>query len=956
MLKFFFFLLFTQAAFSQKLSMDERRKQIISIVDDEISEVTRIAKQENFGNPDTLLRISELNLEKGRLWRETENEKYLAVPLDDRRRINRTDFFKKSSQYFDAANDTAELVVKRFPRYKALAEVYYILAYNNKELGQNDKAQRYFKLAAGKSNSNSKIALKSKSALADYLYNSNKYREAIPLYEQALAKTDERFWTKDAFNLAWSYYRTQNFDKAISLMRDIHKKSANNKYINMRTQVERDIGIFFVDAGRMNDAIKFYEALGINYTEQFVKIASSITTQGRFDQAQSLLKEAEKYEKNQSRKVAIYLAQIELFDKFNKPRNHLIASKKLMAIHKVSPLDEDQLKVFTYQVNKKAAELQKVVASNVYKQVPKVLKQKSAQAISYFELSAQLSPKQKAEKTFFQGETAYAANDFSKALSLYVEAFDAAKSTGESKIQTQSLEGMLSSLSQKSLSKNVAEKYYSAVYSRYLNVDRKSDRANSIYVKLFNSQFDSKDVPAAEKTLESFAVNFPKDYKTQEAMLARVMEHYRNSKNNNKVKAYVNDINNGKYKVSQKYAEALRTLMTKFQIEGVQQSLERGEKDVALRGYHKIYENPDSTPKAKTNAAYNLSALYYEMGNSNQSYSWGVVAVKEMEASDVVKFSDSYLSIAAGLFLKQHFEQSSDMSFKVLAKLCKENSSNKGVAYKNAVFIALANGDLDKAMEIKEFGKSCSLPDAAIAEVTIELIKDLGKAKRWEQFETQLVELEKNSKNYPVLIKPYEDLRKVYINLGDPNKAREIEEKQNKFYSQSKAQKLDIPVEALDLVALKMLSYLQERNQKLDQIELRFPESEFNTAVKSKLKILDQMTAQVNTLQNLGSGKGIVDAYKYVIDAYEKFGNNLKNFSPEGKSPEYIASFQKAMSEVYNPMLSNARKQRNEITKLIKENRILSMSNFAVTLNSNEAFKRYITTKQAVLMDRGGKR
>lgn len=956
MLKFLFLLLLSQSVFAQKMTMDQRRKQILSIVDDEIKEVTRLAKQESFGNPDTLLRISELNLEKGRLFRENENEQFLSIPSAERQTINREQFFKRSSTYFDAANDTAEVVVKRFPRYKGLGEVYYILAYNNKELGNNSKAMKYFELAAGKSGSSSKIALKSKTALADYKYNSAKYKEAIPLYEASLSKTDERWWTKDAFNLAWSYYRVSQYDKAINLMREIHKKSSNSKYVDMKSQVERDIGIFYVDAGRMPDAIKFYESLKINYTEQFVKIATLITAQGRFSQAESLLNEAARLEKDRDRKIEIYLAQLDLFDKFSKFSEHLAASEKLMALHKEKPLDENQIKQFSYQVNKKAAELQKVTASDVYKQVPKVQKQKSTQAIAYFEMAAILNPKQKAEKTLFQGETAYAASDFNKALPLYVKAYDDAKVSGETKILTQSLEGMLSSLAQPGLDKATAEKYYTPVYTRYLNVDRNSARANSIYLKLFNSQFDAGEIEAAEKTMESFATNFPQDFKTQEGMLAKVMEHYRGKKNFGKVKTYVAAINDGRYKVSKKYADALRALMTKIQIEGVQNSLEKGDKDVALKGYHQIYKDPESTPKARINAAYNLSALYYEMGESNQSYSWGVAAVKEMDAADVVKFSDSYLSIAAGLFLKQHFDQSSDLSYRVLAKVCKENSSNKSVAYKNAVFIALANNDLDKALEIKEFGKSCMIADAAVTEVTLELLKDLGKAKRWEQYEAQLVELEKNSKNYPFLIRPYEDLRKVYINLGDTNRAREIEEKQNKFYAQSKAQKLDIPVDALDLVASKMLGSLAEKKERLEKITLRFPENEFNAAVKSKLQILDQMTAQLNTIQSMGSGKGIVDASKYVIDAYQEFGQTLKAFSPEGKSPEYVASFQKAMSEVYNPILNNARKQKNEISKLIMENKILSRSNFDVLFNADDSFKRYITTKQSILMDRGGKR
>ncbi len=943
-------------ALAEKLTMDARRKQILEIVDQELSEVTRLAKQENFGSPDTLLRVSELNLEKARLWRETENEQFLSIPPEERRNLNKKDYFKKSAQYFESANDAAEVVVKRFPRYKAIGEVYYILAYNNKELGNNDLARKYFELSAGKSSSQSKIKLKSNLALADFKFNSHKYDEAIPLYESGLSKIDERWWTKDAFNLAWCYYRTRNYEKAISMMKDVHRKSSNEKYINMKNNVERDIGIFFIDAGKMNEAVKFYSSLGINYTEQFVKIANSITTQGRFSQAEGLLEQAAKFEKDRSRKITIGLAQLDLFDKYNKVEQHLEVSQALMKLHLEKAFAEDELKKFTYQVNKKAAELQKVVAAQTYKDVPKVQKAKSNQTMSYFELASQLSPGQKSEKIFYQAETAYAAADYAKALELYLKSFESAQAQQDKKLISQTIEGMLSSLGQESLNKSVADKFYIPVYSKYLSVDKKSDRANSIFVKLFNAQMEKNDVALAEKTLADFAANFPQDYKTQEGMLAKVMEHYRSKKDYSKVKFYVAAINDGQFKVSKKYADALRSLMTKIQIEGVQQSLEKGDKDVALKGYHKIYESSDSTPKAKVNAAYNLSALYYELGETTQSYEWGVTALNEMEAADVIKFADSYITIAAGLFLKQKFSESADMSHKVLRKICKENSSNKVVAFKNATFISLANGDVEKALEIKELGKTCLIPDAVITEVTLELIKDLSKLKKWEQVETQIAELEKNSKNLPFLIRPYEDLRKVYVNLGDLGRAKEIEQKQNQFFEQARTQKLDIPVEALDLMANRMIAVLVEKKSKLDQIQLQFPENDFNNAVKAKLQLLDQMALQVNQVQKIGSGKGIVDAYKIVIESYEVFGDSLKKFIPEGKGPEYVESFQAAMSKVYLPILDTARKQRSEIKKLVADNKILSTSNFSVLFSSQEGFKRYFAPKQAVLMERGGKR
>jgi tetratricopeptide (TPR) repeat protein len=567
-----------------------------------------------------------------------------------------------------------------------------------------------------------------------------------------------------------------------------------------------------------------------------------------------------------------------------------------------------------------------------------------------------LSPTQKSEKIFFQAETAFAAKDFSQSLSLYIVAFDAAKTSNDKKIISQSIEGMLSSLGQDSLKKSTAEKSYIPVYSRYITIDSRSNRASTIYVKLFNAQFDSADISGAEKTMTSFASHFPKDYETQEGMLAKIMEHYRSKKDYVTVKSYVKKINSGDFKVSGKYADALRSLMTKIQIEGVQQSLEKGEKAIALKGYAQIYESSESTPKAKVNASYNMAALYFELGDTTQSYQWSLTALKDMEVSDVVKFSDSFLSIAAGLFLRQQFPQSSDMSHKMLEKLCKENSSNKVVAYKNAVFISLANGDIDKAMVVKNAGRSCSIPDVTISEVSFEIAKDLVKLKRWDSYQQLLKELETNAKNAPLLIRPYEDLRKEFINIGNSDEAKEISDKQNRFYQLSKSQKLDIPVEALDLIAERMLVNVLDKKHKLDQIALTFPEEIFNNTVKNKLKILDQMTSEVNTIQKIGSGKGIVEAYKIVIDSYENFGKGLKNFTPDGKTPEYIESFKKAMAEVHGPILFNAQKQRSEIKKLILENKILTLSNYSVLFPDHDKIKRYVTEKEAVLMDRGGRR
>src|SRR5690606_13084326 len=147
-----------------------------------------------------------------------------------------------------------------------------------------------------------------------------------------------------------------------------------------------------------------------------------------------------------------------------------------------------------------------------------------------------------------------------------------------------------------------------------------------------------------------------------------------------------------------------------------------------------IYSSPESTASAKVNASYNLSALYYELGDSEKSYVWATTAVKDMPVKDVAKFSDSFLSIASGLFMHQRFTQSADLFHRMLIKLCQDRTSHETTAFKNAVFISLASQDSDKALDILSTGKRCGVEGKVITDVSFEILKDLEKEKKWPSY------------------------------------------------------------------------------------------------------------------------------------------------------------------------------------------------------------------------------
>lgn len=945
------------AATASALSLDERRQRIVSIIDEELSEIERLSSQVNGSNPDHLLRMAELNLEKARLWREKENQEFLDLPNATRRKTNKSRYFRKSASYFAKANALAVSITKKFPRYGAISDVYYILGYNAKEAGKNNAATRYFSNANKRARGNSITKVKSQISLAEIHYNKKNYRSAIPLYEDALKRHKDKWWTKDSFNLAWCYYRADREAQAINKMKEVFKASSDRKFVDMRSQVERDIGLFYATSGRIEEGISFYRKIGINFTDQLLRIAVTLKSQGKYTEADKVLDYAIKYEKNKKKHPEIYVEKLALYDKFGKEGEHVQASKAMYGLFRKGLLSANQKNTFSYQLQKQAAKLQKQVISKTYRRLKKTRNRKASFAMDYFAMLNKVDPAKAHEHQFHKAETAYANGEYSKAIVFYNEAFDMAKAKGDGKILANSAEGMLSTLGKKSLDSKIKERFYAPVYEKYLSEWPKGKRSETIYQRLFKVYLDSKDYEKAKSVLDRYAKVYPKNWKTQEAMIANMMEVSRKAKDYGAIRSWIKAIEGGAYAVSAGYKTTLQELLTNIQIEGVEQSLAKGDKSVAIRGYHKILEDPHSTTKSKINAKYNLAALYYELGSPAKAYKWSVQALQEMPVNDAVSFSESFLTISGYLFTKQEFAASADLSTRVVAKLCGSKSRKKSVAFKNSAYLLLAEGDLRKTEELIQLGKRCRVPSSHLVDAQFELLDEYGERKKWTDYENLVNGLFKNQDAQARLIHPLHLIQEIHEKFNNSSKAGLYKKFKHQAYRNAKKRRQDIPLEALDVIADEELKELVGLYSSMKSARLRFPESAFNNLLKRKLGILDQMTRKAASIQKIGSGKGIIGAYKVLVEAYENAAEEVEAFTPPGKSKEYIASFKGSMAQVAGPLRVSAASYRKEGWSSVESNKILSDYNYLLTPHPLDGMTvKYAYPHKAINMDRSGRK
>lgn len=932
------------------ISLDERRQKIIQLIDRELKEVDRLVRNVRRSDPKLLLRTAELNLEKARLWKEKENEEFLKIPADQRAKVNKKKYFQRSTRYFvEAKKDCLELI-KRFKRFSEISDAYYILAYHYKEFNNIKAATKYFNLANRRSSNKSMTKTKSQVALAEINYNKGDYRKAIPLYEESLRNNVDKWWTKDAFNLAWSYLRVGKANNGLAWMKNIFNKSKDDKFIDMSKYVLRDIGLFFVESGRVDEAISFYKSNNADFSEQVLKLSDKLDS----TQAIKVLRSAIKNENRPDMKVRLEMELAESYNKYAKYSSLEIIIASMTDEKNYSLLNQEQKERLAYLAEKNAAELQKKVVSDIYKKVPRTRKKYAWLTVKYFDHLLKIKNDKREEYVYYKGETYFAVYDMNNAIDTYKLSFDEALKVKNSKIQKLSLEGMLACLGSKYLNQKMKNVKYVEVYERYLQTDTKSKRAKDIFQKLFKVHYDENRIEDSISILNRYKVSFPADIIVQEAMIAQIMEFYRNRNDDEKVKLWISKIASSEYRVSSKYRNRLRILLTNIQMKEVESARKSGDKAKALEEYLVIFDSKDSTKSTKKNSAYNISVLYYELGDTQKVYEWANTTMRIMNSSEVAKFLPTFITFTSFLFEKMEHGKSAQLSEDILNKICFANAKEKEQLFSNAIYLKLAeNNYKDIYTDLNKFSK-CGIRKKTITDVYLEMMEVYLDNKSWSNLEKIIYILEKDRKIHHKILGPLHVLIENYVNISDKSKVNELTSKFNKLYYGAKKNNLNIPVKVRSVVSERMYASFKNDFSRVIGMDLSFSDKTIEGKVKQKLQaLIEKLTSAANMIIGEGADEYIVSVNLDLADAYSQVAKQIENIQlPKDKSKEYIASFRGAMSNVVKPLYEKSKEFLANVKNEIYKYSLVSTRNYEVM--TDKKIKYNFTPSQALFMEREG--
>ncbi|MBL6990027.1 MAG: tetratricopeptide repeat protein [Bacteriovoracaceae bacterium] len=942
-------------AISSSANEFNRKQELLNVIDEELTEVLRLNKQVRGRRPKLLLRVTELMLEKARIIKEIESDKYLTLSPAKRRKLSPSKAFRESNKWFKKVDRLSSTILKRFGRFKGISEVYYNLAYNAKEFNNMKKARSYFTKAIRHSRPGSLTRTKSSVALAEIYYNKKQYKKSIPLYKTALKLHKDKWWTKDAYNLAWCYFRTKRYSSAITLMHKITTLSKNPKFVDMSQKVENDLGHFYAEAGRYNDIVSLYKKRGKDITANLIKVSLHLIDKKNLKAAEKTLLKAIKYKENDQQLLKINILLLGLYERHRRYHKHLTICESLLSIYKSGQMSGDDVKVYKYNVEKMSSILQRQVVGKTYVHQKKIRNQKTRQAVAYFMILAELDPNNRYKSHFHAGETLYASRKFSDSIEQYNISLKGAQAKMDNKIAKLSLNGLMAALGQKNTRQSTKDKYLFIIYEEYLRTNPRSKKAYKIYQRLFSIYYDKKDMLNSESTLMNFKKHFPRALKTQEAMLARIMDYYKNKSDKAAVQKWATRIKKGEFLVSKKYGKKLNLLLITMQFENVENATSKGDKKGALAGYLQLYKSPQSDKSIKKNAAYNIAILFHELGDSKRTFGWAMRALDHMLVKDVKKFQDSFLKMASELFNRRQFKMSAQLNNRLLKTLCKTRSKNKKIFFKNANVIYLANNLTDQSSILIKNAAGCKIPHKYLKEAKFDLLKSLSDAKKWHEVKELLTAFESSKGNWPNLIYPTFRLYEAYNRIAQPKLAQIMKKRIMKYYRLSLRRKYPVPTEALNIIAQLKMPILQQKIDKLNSIKLSFPEKRYNRQLQAKFKQLERVTATSLEILHIGSGKGQIKTYRHLASSYQNFVDQIRSFTPPKKSKEYISSFKKSMVNITAPLLQKVKEYIKTARRKIKNKNILSEDNAWFFSGANKAFDiEYNFPTGSVIMDRGG--
>lgn len=904
--------------------MSPKWHELNRLIDEEMKTIKTITNR----GPRLRWRMIELKTERIKLIREKENKVFLNANFKERKRLGKKAYFKESAALYWQVRKDGLSIIKKFPRFRYISEVYYTLALNSRDYGGDKETEKFLLRSLKYAIPNSPIIHAAKTTLAEHYYNGKKYKKAIRYYTDVLKNQEDEWTTKHLYNLSWCYIKTKRYDLAIEKAKESFFKSRQKNYINVQNEVLGSVGLFFVLAERVEEGAKFYVENVPHPTEYMIKMANKTAEDRGYEKAKYVFDAAlnnaiEK--KYTDEEIELRLSQLDFYRNFKKFDLFWTTTVALDGLNKKAPLKKEYKEEATDKIRSFVGYLQIRFTRNSQVNISQYSDADKVRIIKFFDILTRINPPKTDHYRYMQGETNFAISDFDASFQYYQKSLEFNKTQKEhdEKLRKKIFNSLLASLENGNFSKTKRVNYTIYTFTNHIDLYPRDERSRKIYSKLFNIYLKENKLDPAQKTLERYMAVYKEDLKIQQGMFTQILDTHIKNKDTDKIALWIPKLKSGYLSFDNKYIEKTTLILGGLLFDGYQKLDASGNKKDAAAGYLGLFQSEKYPQSIKAKSAYRASILYLDLHKTGLAKKWMNTALGLFTEKERFERKKEILAFVHTLMLNQDFISSSEVATSYLNIYCGEKFKEKDDLYRASVQYQLISGEEEKAVANYLLGKKCQISKKVRDEVLLGIG---GFFVRHRQYK-DLLRFHKAFENDPLLTSFFESsFLNVYWNYYKEENEKGLEQAKILLKRTVNKAKVESPA----IKEMKAIFAFENTLKKQEKFRFtafpdpqKFNEEAFNSALEANIEKLKALTATFTPYIKMGYPHMVTKSYQILEEHYRQMGSHLSAYTPQGLPKEYVQGFKGAMGNLARNFFNEANSQKNLAYRLIQKEGIL---------------------------------
>lgn len=168
---------------------------------------------------------------------------------------------KASWEWNNKAIDICDYIIKKYPDFQNIDEVYFFMASNLMEVGQPLRAVRYYTLVVEKY-TNSKFAADAFFEMGEYFFNNNNVFKAIPNYKAIIDKyPTNKFYGFALYKYAWCLYNVGEYEQSVKLFQQVVETANKINDVALKEDALNDMVAPYAESGTVDDAERYFKTI-----------------------------------------------------------------------------------------------------------------------------------------------------------------------------------------------------------------------------------------------------------------------------------------------------------------------------------------------------------------------------------------------------------------------------------------------------------------------------------------------------------------------------------------------------------------------------------------------------------------------------------------------------------------------------------------------------------------------